>query len=72
MVVNIAKLEDEINKKMTVAEFARAVGIDPSTFYRKKKSSGLSFTVGQMHKTGEVLDLTPIELSEIFLFDNSH
>lgn len=57
-----------LEKHMNVEEIAREIGIDTSTFYRKLKSDGMSFTVGQMHKIAEVLKLTPEEASSIFLW----
>jgi len=72
VVIDTKTLKEKIGKrKMSIAEFSRAIGIDPSTFYRKMEDGGLSFTVGQMHKTGEVLNLTASELGSIFLFENS-
>lgn len=57
-----------LEKHMNVEEMAKEIGIDTSTFYRKLKSNGMSFTVGQMHKIAEVLKLTPEEASSIFLW----
>jgi len=55
-------------KKTTQEELATRIGIDPSTFYRKMKSDGVNFTVGQMHKIVEALNLTPAEAASIFLW----
>ena len=51
---------------------AKRLGIDVSTLYRKMKSDGTNFTVGQMHAIVEVLCLTSEEASAIFLWNNSH
>lgn len=58
-------------RRVTREEMARLMGMDTSTFYRKMKSEGVSFTVGEMHKIVEVLNLTPDEASAIFLWKNS-
>lgn len=51
---------------------AKRLGIDVSTLYRKMKSEGTNFTVGQMHTIVAVLGLTPEEAASIFLWHNSH
>lgn len=56
--------ENQVN----VEEMAKALGIDDSTFYRKLKTDGVSFTVGQMHKIAEVLQLSHDEAASIFLW----
>ena len=54
-------------KGVTVAVFAREIGMNPSTFYRKLATNGLDLTVGQMHKAVEVLSLTKNDAVLIFL-----
>lgn len=55
-------------KRISQEELARKIGIDSSTFYRKMKSKGTNFTVGQMHKIVEVLNLSNEEAASIFLW----
>lgn len=55
-------------KNLSPEDMAREIGVDPSTFYRKIKSDGVNFTVGQMHKIVDVLDLTREEAAAIFLW----
>ena len=62
-----------LRKKMEECQFtnekmAEQLCIDPSTFYRKLKADGTTFTVGQMHKIVEVLGLEPEEATAIFLW----
>lgn len=57
-----------VEKRVSCEEMARKVGIDTSTFYRKMKLGGMTFTVGQMHKITEVLNLTHEEATSIFLW----
>lgn len=51
---------------------AKRLGIDVSTLYRKMKSDGTNFTVGQMHTIVAVLGLSNEEAASIFLWENSH
>ena len=55
-------------KNISKEELAKRIGIDSSTFYRKMKANGNSFTVGQMHKIVAVLNLTHEEAASIFLW----
>ena len=50
---------------------AEKIGVDASTFYRKLKTEGVTFTVGQMHKIVDVLGLSREEATSIFLWPNS-
>ena len=52
---------------MTQEELAEKLGVDSSTFSRKMKADGLSFTVAQMQKLVEILNMTPQEAIQIFL-----
>lgn len=54
--------------KLSPEDMAREIGVDPSTFYRKIKTDGVNFTVGQMHKIVDVLKLTREEAASIFLW----
>lgn len=72
MEVNIRKLEEVMAaSNMRKPDLAKAIGIDRATFYRKIKSHGEKFTVGEMHKTVQVLGLSTETATEIFLFQNS-
>lgn len=55
-------------RKIGKEELANRIGVDPSTFYRKMKDDGESFTVGQMHKIVAELSLTREEAVSIFLW----
>lgn len=55
-------------RRISHEEMAKRIGVDVSTFYRKLKSDGINFTVGQMHKIVEVLGLTNEEAASIFLW----
>ena len=67
MCTNMAKLKGKIAEcGMTQEEVAERLGVG-STFSRKMKADGLSFTVEQMHKLVEILNMTPQEAIQIFL-----
>ena len=67
MQTNMNLLRGKIaEKRMTNEELAQKIGVDASTFYRKIKDEGVTFTVGQMHKIVEVLGLTNDEATAIF------
>lgn len=55
-------------KKISVEDMAKAMGINASTFYRKMKADGSAFTVGQIHQVVNVLGLSHEEATSIFLW----
>lgn len=68
MSTDMNKLRGRMSEmKLTPEDMAREIGVDPSTFYRKIKTDGVNFTVGQMHKIVDVLELTREEAAAIFL-----
>ncbi len=70
MRVNIELLKDEMNKcGMNIKKVAALIGIDESTFYRKLKANGETFTVKEMFDIIEVLDIEKEKASEIFFSD---
>lgn len=72
MSTNMDKLKEKMAEcSVTYERLAAALGIDVSTFYRKLKSDGMTFTVGQLHVMINVLNLTGAEAASIFLWQNS-
>ena len=68
MTCNIALLRGKIAEKgISQQQLSEKLGISPSTFTRKMNAEGLAFTVGQMHKIVDFLQLTPSEAQKIFL-----
>jgi hypothetical protein len=62
------KLRGKIVEAGTTQEaVADLIGVDRSTFYRKVKSDGAAFTVGEVHKIVTAIPLTQEEAIEIFL-----
>lgn len=65
--VNTMKLKGKIVENgFTLREVAKVLDIDDSTLYRKMKSNGTSFTIGEANKLTKVLRLTKDEAMEIF------
>lgn len=70
--VDISRLKGKIAEKgLTQESVAKELGVDNSTFIRKMKASGLTFSIGQMHKLVDILSITPEDAQQIFLSDYS-
>ena len=70
---NIPKLKGLIVEKgITQEQLAKMIDMDSSTFSRKISSSGLKFSIGEVHKLAAALNLSQEEAVNIFLYDNSH
>ena len=68
MKADIYKLRGKIVERgMTQGELSVALHMSQSTFYRKMKTEGRSFSIGEVHRIVEILGLTQEEASEIFL-----
>lgn len=64
---NILKLKGKlVEKGIGYEEFADILGIDSSTLYRRFKSNGESFSVGEVNKIVKALDLESHEAAAIF------
>lgn len=61
-----------IERGYTQQYVAQQIGIDKSTFSRKMQSSALDFSIGEMYRIVDMLQLTNEEAQQIFLSDNSH
>jgi DNA-binding phage protein len=73
MHTNIMKLRGKmVELGYSVKTLAAKTGINRATFYRKLKTGGISFTVGEVHKICDALQLTADETACIFLSQNSH
>lgn len=70
--VNTQKLKGKIlEKRFTQESVAEAIGIDKSTFYRKMKLGGTSFTIKEVNAIVRTLKLSKEEVEEIFLISKS-
>lgn len=50
-----------------IENFAREVGMNPATFYRKLQSLGNKFTVGEVHRMMDKANLSKETAASIFL-----
>lgn len=65
--VNLERLRGEMKKKSITSEAAaEAMGIDVATYYRRMSRQGIKFTVEEVSKLSELLDLSPDTMQEIF------
>lgn len=72
MRVNTDRLRGKIvEQRLTQERVAALLHMDRSTFTRKMKSDALDFSVGEMHQIANILHLSSVEASEIFLAQNS-
>lgn len=72
MKVNIGLLNKRIDEsQLSREEIAAKLGMDYSTFYRKMKSDGNKFSIGQVHKLCDLLNLGQADSSIIFLSEDS-
>lgn len=70
--VDTAKLRAVISERhTTVSEVAAKIGVDKATLYRRIVD-GNSFTIGEIGKISEVLNLSHAESIDIFLPSLSH
>ena len=51
---------------VTVKDMAQVIGVDESTFYRKLRKNGSTFSVEQARKIAEYLNLSESEACAIF------
>lgn len=56
-----------VERRLTQEKVARSIGIDESTFSRKMKTDGMAFSIGEMHRIAEVLQLSAEDAQNIFL-----
>lgn len=65
--VNIDELKKTIRQSgETINSLSRAIGMDDSTFYRKMKTNGETFTVGDIDKIKKALNLDKARAKAIF------
>jgi predicted transcriptional regulator len=65
--ININKLKGKIVEKgLSMDKFAIALAIDYSTLYRKLKTNGDTFSVSEVNKIVDALELTADEAMDIF------
>lgn len=71
--VEINSLKARISEKGTsIKALAEEIGMDQSTFYRKMRADGVTFTVKEVTEIAKALDLSGKMLTDIFFHKNSH
>lgn len=66
--MDVQRLKTKISEAhLTGEEIAAALGVDPSTYYRKISAAGENFTVAQAKTLARILGLSPREAAKIFL-----
>lgn len=67
MQVNIELLKEKIAASgLNIKKVAEMIGIDESTFYRKLKANGETFTVKEVYAIIDILDIDKSAAGEIF------
>lgn len=70
---NIPKLRGVLKEKgITQRDLAKKLEMNESTVSRKFKHYGYDFTIGEVKKIAQVLDMSHKDAIEIFLSDDSH
>ena len=65
--VNVDSLREEMKKKsITPDAAAEAMGIDVATYYRRMSRQGTKFTVEEVSKLSELLNLSAKTMQDIF------
>lgn len=66
--VNVSLLKEYAEQNCgNIENFARRVGINPATFYRKLQSQGKKFTIGEVHQMMEGVNM-PNEIAISIFF----
>lgn len=65
--VNVSRLREEMkSREITPENASDALGIDRATFYRRLEGHGKKFTVEEVCKLSELLNLSSALVQEIF------
>lgn len=68
--VNVNKLKGKIIERgFNIEAFAKMVGINKSTFYRKLNANGATFSIKEASLLVELLGITKEEAASIFFAD---
>lgn len=72
MHVDVGALKQKISERgLTQEKIAKLISVDKSTFSRKMNRNCDSFSIGEMHKIVDVLQLSNEDAKNIFLANNS-
>ena len=57
------------DRNITIEQASEHIGVNPATFYRRVSRNGEKFTVTEVGKLAELLDLDALALQNIFFDD---
>lgn len=73
MSINVQLLKEKIEKRgLSQSEFSKLIGLDVSTFYRKLKTKGDSFSISEAQRIIKCLHIGKKDAINIFLPQNLH
>ncbi len=61
-----------VERNTNISAVAKALGLSKSTFYRRLKNEGRDFSVEEVKKISNYLNLTAKEATNIFFNEKSH
>ena len=61
-----------VERNTNISAVAKALGLSKSTFYRRLKNEGRDFSVEEVKKISNYLNLTAKEATNIFFNEESH
>ncbi len=65
--VNVNRLRGKmVERGYNVETLSKAIGVNTSTLYRKLARSDDMFTIANATRIGKILQLSPVEMTEIF------
>lgn len=65
--VNVDRLREALAKEgVTVEQAAQAVGVDRATLYRRLAANGARFTLDEVEKLANLLNLSRTDMERIF------
>ena len=68
--VNVERLKKTLqDRNITIEQASEHIGVNPATFYRRVSRNGEKFTVTEVGKLAELLDLDALALQNIFFDD---
>lgn len=65
--VNIERLKTALqSKNITIDQAAKSIGVNPTTMYRRFNRNGEKFTVAEVEKLAELLNMDAKAMQNIF------
>ena len=65
--MNIERLKSALqSQNITIEQASEAIGMNPATFYRRINRNGEKFTVAEVGKLAELLNMSNKKMQDIF------